>query len=316
MAAAGDSRRSGPQRGLLFWLKAARAPFFTGSLAPILVGTAAAFHEHGTLNWAHALVALLALVLLHAGANLANDYFDHLSGNDEINLSRATPFTGGSRFIQEGLARPAEILGASLISLALGCAAGLYLVWAAGWAILALGVVGAVTGFFYCAPPLKLGYRGLGELAVFLDFGLLPVAGAYYVQAGRFSASAVLLGVIVGLLMANVLWINQFQDAEADAAVGKRHWVVRLGRRRSAMVHAGVFVTVYSLIVLSVPTRLLPPGAFLALLSAPLACWAGAVSLSRYDQLQLLRPANIATILTHFTGSLLLAAGLVFSSIT
>lgn len=315
MVALGDSRRSTSGRGLLFWLKAARAPFFTGSLAPILVGTAAAFHEHGPPNWAHAAVALFALLLLHAGANLANDYYDHLSGNDEINVSRAAPFTGGSRFIQDGLARPSEILAASLISLALGCAAGLYLVWVAGLPILVLGVVGAVTGFFYCAPPLKLGYRGLGELAVFLDFGLLPVAGAYYVQTGHFSASALLLGTVVGLLMANVLWINQFQDAEADAAVGKRNWVVRLGRRRSAAVHAGLFLAVYALILFSVPTRLLPPGALLALLSAPLACWAAAVSLTRHDELQLLQPANIATILAHFTGSLLLAVGLVLSLI-
>jgi 1,4-dihydroxy-2-naphthoate octaprenyltransferase len=254
-------------------------------------------------------------VLLHAGANLANDYYDHLSGNDEANVLRAPPFTGGSRFIQDGLARPGEILAASLICLAVGGAAGLYLVWVAGLPILVLGVVGAVTGFFYCAPPLKLGYRGLGELAVFLDFGLLPVAGAYYVQTGTFSAGAVVVGTVVGLLMANVLWINQFQDAEADAAVGKRNWVVRLGRRRAAAVHAGLLLVVYALILFSVLTRLLPPLALLALLSAPLAWWASAVSLRRYDELQLLRPANVATILTHITASVLLAFGLILSAV-
>ncbi len=316
MDAVGGKRQAPARRGLLFWLKAARAPFFTGSFAPVLVGTALAFSEFGSLDWFHGMLALLALVLLHAGANLANDYYDHLSGDDEANVLRAPPFTGGSRFIQDGLARPGEILAASLICLALGGAAGLYLVSVAGLPILVLGVVGAVTGFFYCAPPLKLGYRGLGELAVFLDFGVLPVAGAYYLQTGRFSASAVLLGATVGLLMANVLWINQFQDAEADAAVGKRHWVVRLGRKRAASVHAAAFVLAYAAVAAGVAARLLPGWAILALLSAPLAAQASRISLQRYDDLATLRPANGATVATHLLTSVLLAVGLLIASAT
>lgn len=302
-------------RGPLFWLKAARAPFFTGSLAPIIVGTATAFYEAGTMSWPFAALALLALVCLHAGANLANDYYDHLTGNDEINLTRAAPFTGGSRFIQDGKAQPWEILAASLVSLAFGAAIGVYLVAVTGWPILVLGILGGATGFFYTAPPLKLGYRGVGEPVIFLDFGLLPVLGAHYLQTETFSAGAAVAGLCVGLLMTNVLWINQFQDAEADAAVSKRHWVVRLGRRASARVHAALFALAYAAIIAGIVWRVLPPWAALGLLSFPLAVRASFASLKHYDDLDRLTPANAATIGTHFATSALVALGLVIAAL-
>lgn len=303
-------------RGPLFWLKAARAPFFTGSLAPIIVGTATAFCETGAVNWARAVLALIALVCLHAGANLANDYYDHLTGNDEINVTRAPPFTGGSRFIQEGRAQPREILAASLVSLGVGAAIGVYLVLVTGWPLLLLGIVGGTTGFFYTAPPLKLGYRGLGEPFIFLDFGFLPVLGAHYVLVQDFSAAAALAGACVGLLMTNVLWINQFQDAEADAAVNKRHWVVRLGRATAARVHVAIFALAYGAIVAGVVWRVLPGWALLGLLSLPLAVKATAVSLTHHDQLDRLTPANVATIATHLATSVLLAFGVIIAGIS
>jgi 1,4-dihydroxy-2-naphthoate octaprenyltransferase len=307
------SRPAASRRGLLFWLRAARAPFFTGSFAPVLVGVAFAFYESGALNWLRAVLTLVALVLLHAGANLANDYFDHFSGGDEINVSRAPPFTGGSRFIQDGLARPSEILAASVISLGLGGAAGLYLVWVAGLPILILGIVGAGTGFCYSAPPLKLGYRGLGELFIFLDFGVLPVVGAHYAQTEVLSAGAAVAGAVVGLLMTNVLWINQFQDAEADAAVGKRNWVVRLGRRSASLVHAAIFAAAYLTVVGGVALGRLPVWSALALLSLPLALVSALVSRRNYDTLERLLPANITTVAVHLVTSVLLALGLILA---
>ena len=308
---ANDSRTR--RRGPVFWLRAARAPFFTGSLAPVLVGTALAFSASGTVRWPQALLALLALTCLHAGANLANDYYDHVSGNDEANVSFATPFTGGSRFIQKGEAAPGEILAASLISLALGGLMGAYLVWATGWPVLALGAVGAVTGFCYSAPPLKLGYRGLGELFIMLDFGVLPVLGAYYVQTEAFTLSALVASLPVGFLMTNVLWINQFQDADADAAADKRNWVVRLGRRRSVAVHVALFALTYAAIAAGIIWRLLPAWSALAFISAPLALRASITSARRYDDLPRLVPANVATIAVHLVTSVLLAIGLTLS---
>ena len=300
-------------RGPLFWVSAARAPFFTGSAAPVVVGFAVAWHEADAFDWAIGALALIALVCLHAGANLANDYFDHVSGNDEANVTYWTPFTGGSRLIQRGDVRAWEVLAASLTCFAVGGGIGCYLVWIAGWPVLLLGTVGALTGFFYTAPPLKLGYRGLGELTVFLDFGVLPVLGAYYVQVRAFSLAAVAAGAVVGLLMVNVLWINQFQDLEADAAVAKRHWVVRLGRARSAWVHMAAFAAAYGCLVLSIAVGLLPGWAALGLVSLPIAVRTAAVSLRHHSKLHRLRPANVGTVIVHVVTSVGMTLGILLS---
>jgi 1,4-dihydroxy-2-naphthoate polyprenyltransferase len=298
-------------RGPLFWLKAARAPFFTGSLAPIVVGTSLAYYHTGQVNWLHGSLALVALTALHACANLANDYYDHLTGNDEANNTYATPFTGGSRVIQQGLVRPWEMLAAALVAMAIGAAIGLYLVYATGWPILVLGVVGGLTGFFYTAPPPKLGYRGVGEIFIFLDFGVLPVLGAYFVQTGHFAPSAVVASLPTALLILAVLWVNQFQDMVADAAVGKRHGVVRLGRAASARVHVALLLLSQAVAPAGFLTGLFPAWSLLALLGLPLALKASATVLRSHDDLPRLTPANAATIGCHLVTSLALGAGLV-----
>lgn len=302
-------------RGPLFWLRAARAPFFTGSFAPIAVGTALAFSEGHHIDWLRAILALVALTALHACANLANDYYDHLTGNDAANATYATPFTGGSRVIQVGLVQPWEMLLAALMAMGLGAAIGLYLVWATGWPVLVLGVVGGLTGFFYTAPPVRLGYRGVGELFIFLDFGLLPVLGAYYVQTHQFTVQAALASLPTALLISAVLWVNQFQDMAADAAVGKRHGVVRLGRRLSAHVHVGLLATSQLVAPLTALAGLLPPWSLLALAGVPLALKASAVVLRSYDDLPNLTPANAATIGCHLVTSLGLSLGLVLARV-
>lgn len=298
----------------IFWLRAARAPFFTGSLAPIVVGSAVGYFETGELHWLRALVALLSLTLLHASANLANDFFDYLSGNDDVNTTFVRPFTGGSRVIQLGLVQPWEMLRAAAVCMAVAVALGMYLVWQAGWLILALGVFGGLTGLLYTMPPVKLVYRGGGELFIFLDFGLLPVLGAAYLQTGSLSLSALAAGMPVALLITAILWINQFQDVAADATVAKRHWVVRLGRRRSAWVHGGLLAATYLAVVGAIGLGLLPPWAALALGALPLAVIAAVTALRHYDDLPRLTPANAATIATHLLTSLLLAVGLILAT--
>lgn len=299
------------KRGPAFWLRAARAPFFTGALAPMIVGTALAYYHLGDINWLLAVLATVSLVLLHASANMSNDFFDHLTGGDEANVSFAQPFTGGSRVIQTGEAKPWELLVASLLCMGVAALIGFYLVWQVGWPILWLGIIGGVTGFFYTAPPFRFVYRGAGELFIFLDFGLLPVLGAYYLQAKAFPAAAFLAGVPVGLLIMGVLWINQFQDRDADESVSKRHWVVRLGRRTAARVHVAVLALTYLSIALGVVVGLFPPWALLALLAVPLAVKAAATALMYYDDLAQLTPSNAATIGAHFLTSVLLALGFV-----
>jgi 1,4-dihydroxy-2-naphthoate octaprenyltransferase len=295
----------------LFWFKASRPEFFTGSIVPIMVGGALAYHDRGYLQWGYLLLSLLALILLHATANLANDYYDHLSGNDEINTEFATPFTGGSRVIQQGKAAAGRVLAAALICMAVAALIGIYLAWVRGWVILLIGVIGGLSGFFYTAKPLQLGYRGFGEIFIGLDFGVLPVLTAYYVQVQHFSWSAFIASLPVAFLIMAILWINQFQDFKADKAVNKLHWVVRLGRRRASYVYTGMMAATYLSILVGVFTGLLPPLGAIALLAVPVAIFAVKTAVTRYDDLPRLTPANAATVVIHLATGILLTVGVV-----
>lgn len=297
-------------RRMVFWLHASRYEFFTGAFAPVAVGGVVAWWQTGAFHWGLWLLTLVGLILVHASANLANDYFDHLSGNDEINTEFLRPFTGGSRVIQQGLARPREVLGAALLCLAAGGVIGLLLAYLRGWPIVAIGVVGGLSGFFYTAPPLKLGYRGWGELFIALDFGVLPVLGAYFVQTQSFTVEAFWASLPVALLILAILWINQFPDYVADRAVGKRHWVVRLGRRRAARVYATMMALAYLFVILGVGVQLLPPLALLVMLTLPLTVRGVNVAMQEYDRPRALAPANAATVAVHLLFSLLLVVGI------
>ena len=209
-----------------YYLAELRAPFLLASVIPVGLGAALARAHTGRWDWPLFLWTLAGVACLHAGANVANDYYDHRSGNDEANTDFVRPFTGGSRLIQNGSLTPREVAGLAVACLLAGGLIGLYLTWQAGLAVLALGLIGLAGGVSYSAPPVNLAARGLGELAVALNFGILPVAGSYYVQARRFDAAVIGWALPLACLIVAVLWINQFQDYRADLQVGKRHGVV------------------------------------------------------------------------------------------
>ena len=300
---------------ILFWLKASRFQFLTGSMMPVLVCGAIAWHETHSFHWGYWLLTLLGMMFIHSGANFANDYYDHVSGNDEANVEYLSPFTGGSRVIQNGQAAPWQVLVAGLACLAAGSAIGLVLVWLRGWWVLGIGLVGVISAFFYTAPPLKLGYRGVGEPFIALNFGILPALGTYYVQAQAFSWGALAAGLPSTFLITAVLFINQFQDMRADAAVSKRHWVVRLGRRRSRWVYYGLVAGAPASIVAGVALGWLPVAALVALAAfLPLAKALSAVHL-HYDDPARLGPANAATVAMHLLTGVLLTGGIVAATL-
>ncbi|MCK4324498.1 MAG: 1,4-dihydroxy-2-naphthoate octaprenyltransferase [Armatimonadetes bacterium] len=311
MAPTPQAAKHGILERIGFWVRASRFQFFSASIIPVIVGGAVAYHDTGAFLWGYWLATLVALVLLHAAANLANDYYDHLSRNDEINVEFISPFTGGSRFIQKQLTSPISILIAALLCLAAGSGIGLILVWLRGWPILALGVVGGLSGFFYTADPLRLGYRGLGEIFIFLDFGILPVLGTYYVQTQQFSVAAAAASIPVAFLIAAVLWINQFPDYRADRAVDKKHWVVRLGRRRACYVYAAELLAALLAVPVFVTLGWLPPLTLIALLPLPLAISAIRTAFRHYDQPDKLLPANVGTIVIHLIAGILISMGLI-----
>jgi 1,4-dihydroxy-2-naphthoate octaprenyltransferase len=216
---------------------AARPKFLTASAAPVLVGSALGYAVAGAFQWHLFLLALFAIMALHSGANIANDYFDHISGNDWANKN-VTPFSGGRRFIQEGILSPRATLLASLFCLALGAMLGvIILLITQSIFILAIGLIGLLGSFFYTAPPVKLGYRGIGEFVIAFLFGILPVYGAYYLQTGTIDAAPLAAACIMGILIFLVILVNEFPDVAADAAVNKKTLVVLFGVRPCVWIY-------------------------------------------------------------------------------
>jgi len=295
----------------LAWLIAVRAPFLTATIAPISLGAAAAWATRDSLNWGFFFLALLAGAFLHMAANVFNDYFDHLSGNDSLNVEFIRPFSGGSRAIQLGMLTASEMLGGAVVFSVSSAAIGLYLAWAAGPWVLAFGAVGLLSSVFYVGGPIKWAFRGVGEMMVGLNFGPLMALGSYYVQTGRVDWSPAVASIPIGLLIAAVLYINEFPDFLADGAVGKRTWVVRLGREKASIVYVLLMAAPYVTVVAGVATGVIPVPTLLALLTAPLALRAVLVA-RRFHSLSVeLAPANSLTIVTHLATGLLLTFGYV-----
>ncbi|MBF0254153.1 MAG: 1,4-dihydroxy-2-naphthoate octaprenyltransferase [Candidatus Omnitrophica bacterium] len=294
------------------WLQALRVPFLTASLVPVVLGTAVAWQKIRHIDWFLFFLALLGVACLQSGTNLANDYFDHLSKNDDSNLT-PTPVSGGSRVIQEGLLPAATVLKSALVFFGVGSLIGIYLAWHLRSAeILWLGVVGVFCGFFYTAAPLKLGYRGLGEMLVGLCFGPLPVMGAYCVQTQRITPEAFWASVPVGILIALVVFINEFPDHNADKAVGKKTLVVSLGPERAIKVYRASLAVTYIYTAILICMRVFPISTLPVFLTLPLAFRAVRVSKDNLRNVPGLLPANFATIQLHLVFGLLLSAGFLF----
>ena len=292
-------------KGRSWWL-AFRVPFLTATVVPILLGTAIAWTQSAILDWAALILSLIAGLALHLGTNLLNDYADHVSGNDEANREYVRPFSGGSRAIQSGLLTPLEVLTASLLFFTLGSLVGLYLAWTRGLFILVLGAVALVSGLFYTGRPFNWASRGIGETVVGLNFGILMVVGAYYVQVGGLSWVPVVAGIPVSLLISAVIYVNEFPDYSADKAVGKRNLVVRLGRRKAVWLFAVLLGTTYAAIVAGVAAGIYPRAALLGLITLPVSLRAIQHTRRHYDSSFDLVPANALTIVAHLATGLLL----------
>ncbi|MFQ6616533.1 MAG: 1,4-dihydroxy-2-naphthoate octaprenyltransferase [Fidelibacterota bacterium] len=294
---------------LFSWLVITRAPFLTATLVPVLLGGAVASLLGHPVDLGLLGLTFLAASLLHVGTNTANDYYDYKSGTDDATYDYIVPYTGGSRSIQMGLISPRGVLTVSLVSFALAGVTAIPLILEAGRPVVILGVVGALSGFFYTAPPLRLCARkGLGELLVGLNFGPLMVAGSTLVQTGTLEPVSLLAGIPVGLLTAAILWINEFPDLEGDRATGKNTLVVVMGRARARYGYVLLVGGAFTLIALMAVLGVLPLLSLIALPALYLAVKA-VQTLFRHTNDRLLKPANAGTINVHLITGLLLCLG-------
>jgi 1,4-dihydroxy-2-naphthoate octaprenyltransferase len=290
------------------WFMAARPRTLPAAIAPVLVGTAAAVWEAGNLPRVGGfLAALVGSVFIQIGTNLANDYSDARRGADTADR------LGPVRVTASGLVTPRRVLAATWVAFAVAVACGIYLAFLAGPVILAVGALSIAAGVLYTGGPRPYGYAGLGEVFVFLFFGLVAVNGSYYVQLERIDLLPFGLSLAVGALSTAILVVNNVRDLETDRRAGKRTLAVRLGRERTRRLYVLLVDGAYVLLVLTLIANGGPWWGLLGLLSAPLLARPTGAVLTRTDGPALNGAlAGTGALLAAF--SLLLSAGLLIAS--
>jgi len=284
------------------WTLAARPKTLTAAVAPVLVGTGLAAHDE-TFALLPAFAALLGAVLIQIATNLANDYYDFVRGGDTAER------IGPVRVTQSGLIAPERVKGAMLMVLASAFVPGAYLVSVAGWPIVLIGLVSLACAVLYTGGPYPLAYHGLGDVFVFVFFGLVAVGGTYYVQALDWPAGALLAGAGLGALSTALLVVNNLRDVRTDAAAGKRTLAVRLGARGTQVEYALLVALAAAVPVIGVAAFAWPAAALAALVAVPL-CWPPLRTVFRYADPRELLPALGGTARVVAVYGALLALGL------
>jgi 1,4-dihydroxy-2-naphthoate octaprenyltransferase len=250
--------------GLRIWLVAARVRTLPAAIAQVLVGTALAGYAH-VFHPLRFIAALIAAVFIQVGTNLSNDYSDARRGAD------AEDRLGPVRVTAGGLVPPKRVLVATYVSFGVAVLAGVYLVAVAGWQLLLVGAASILAGVLYTGGPRPYGYEGLGEVFVFLFFGIVAVAGSFFVQVQHLNWEAFALAVPVGLLAAAILVVNNFRDIDTDRRAGKRTLAVRLGRERTRALYAAMVYGSYLLVPITWVFGPLKPWVLLPWLTLPVA---------------------------------------------
>jgi 1,4-dihydroxy-2-naphthoate octaprenyltransferase len=294
------------------YVAATRPPFLTASLMACLLGLATAWHGDPAFDIPLALVTLLFALLAQAGVNVLNDYYDSLNGTDAQNTERIFPFTGGSRFIQNGVMTQSEMRNYGFALMACVAAAGLWLMARSAPQLMYVGLAGLFIGWAYSAPPFRLNSRGLGELCVAAGFLAITV-GTDFVQRKGFAAVPFIAGLSYALLVANLLYINQFPDRTADTAAGKLHWVARLQVQQARWGYVLIVALSYIWLLVSVALGWLPLLALLALFALPLSAQAARLLLRHAAQPQQLGDAIKLTIAAMMVHGTLLSLALILS---
>ena len=246
------------------WIMAARPKTLPLGVAPVLVGTALAGYLH-IFHPLRFVAALLGSVFIQIGANLSNDYSDAHRGADTEDRLGPVRVTAG------GLVPPRQVLIATYVTFGLAVLCGVYLIAVAGWQLLLIGVASIIAGVLYTGGPRPYGYEGLGEVFVFLFFGIAAVAGSYFAQVRDFSWESLVLSAPIGLIAAAVLVVNNTRDIDTDRRANKRTLAVRLGRERSRRMYATMVLIAYPIVLIPWVFGPLTAWLLLPFLTLPLA---------------------------------------------
>ena len=246
------------------WLLAFRPKTLWAAVAPVLVGTALAARE-GSVRPLVTVAILAAAVLIQVGANLANDVYDYLKGAD------AQGRLGPARVTARGLLAPSQVKAGMVLVFGLAIMIGFYLAWVGGWPIVLIGLASIAVAIAYTGGPWPLGYHGLGDLLVFLFFGVVAVFGSVYLHTGLFLPASLWGAIPMGALATAILVVNNYRDIDTDLRAGKRTLAVRLGRRGTRVEYIGLLVLAYLVPVIYLIAHQGSPYLLLPLLTLPLA---------------------------------------------
>lgn len=308
----GDSPRQIARR--LF--HATRPRFLPASILPVLAGTVWGFKVAGNFDFTIFILALLGVMCAHAGANVLNDVGDDSGGTDRRNEDRIYPYTGGSRFIQTGIMSAASMAQLGIGLLAVAAFLGFVLFVAKGLMVLLFGLTGLALAVLYSFGPARLNANGLGEVAVAVAFGVLPVTGAAWLQSGVVNTEVLMFSLPIGAWVAAIILVNEVPDIDADGASGKRTLPVRLGLVGTANLYIGIqgfavaaiaLLTIMGSLPLASP--ILPIGLMLLAFRA-----AGAIKGGVEDRVELTRAIE-STLAIHTIGSLWLCACVLFMAV-
>lgn len=308
----------GPARALaakrLF--HATRPKFFPASLLPVIAGSAWGYGVAGQFDAIVFALALVATLCVHAGANVINDVGDDAGGTDRQNDDRIYPYTGGSRFIQSGIMSAAAMarLGSSLIAVA--AIAGLLLLSIKGIMILWFGIIGIALAVLYSLGPVRLSSLGLGEMAVGVAFGVLPVSGSAWLQSGTIDTNLILFSLPISAWVTAILLINEVPDIVADEATGKRTLPVRLGLDGAALLYAGIHLFAAAVATWLAVYGPLPIGSFLVPVALLVLAFKAAAAIREgVANRPRMTKAIESTLAIHTIGALWLAASVLFTAL-
>ncbi len=293
---------------LRIWFLETRPQFLLLSVVLVFLGTSIAWYD-GAFHLGFTLLAMVGLLLAHTSVNVLNDYFDYRSGVDLA--TQKTPFSGGSGILPAARLTPTQVLWLGVVSLLLTIPIGIYFVLARGWLLLPLILAGALCIVLYTPFILKTKWP---EWVAGLGLGTLPVMGAYFVQTASYTLPAVIAAIPSGILVHNLLLLNEFPDVEADRRANRQTLPIIMGREKAGVVYSVLAITVYLWIISGVVVRLMPVWAMLALLTLPFAVKAikGALKPQGMDSLM---PAMANNVLVVLLTQLLLGIGYILARI-
>ncbi|MCH8864851.1 MAG: prenyltransferase [Chloroflexi bacterium] len=293
---------------LKVWFIGTRPQFLILTVVLAFLGTSIAWYN-GFFHFGYAVLAFFGLLLAHISVNTLNDYFDYKSGVD-LAVKR-TPFSGGSGVLPAGLLKPGQMLRFSLIALLLAAAIGVYFVVVRGWLLLPLLVVAGLCILLYTSVILKHRWP---EWAAGLGLGTLPVMGAYFVQASGYSWLLVVAAIPSGILVYNLLFLNEFPDTEADKVAKRKTTPITAGKAKASKIFAVMTAVVYLWIIGGVITGMMPVFSLIALLTVPLAVKAIRGAL-RYEEMSQLMPAMASNVMVVLLTQLLLGVGYILATV-